>query len=242
MIELFAPAKVTLSLAVTGVREDGYHLLHSEMVTVDFGDDLRLAWGDALHLSPSWGISTGPENLIRRALDLTGRKADVSVTKRIPPGAGLGGGSADAGAILRWAGGVSDDVAATLGADVAFCQRGGRAMVTGIGDIVTPLAFVPQDLTLFLLDASVNTAECYRAYDDLVARGVVMSGKNHLEVAARMVEPKVGFLLDDLRRRYGSATLAGSGSTCFVNGHVGTPGKTQTPWGAVTTVWTKTIR
>jgi 4-diphosphocytidyl-2-C-methyl-D-erythritol kinase len=101
---VFAPAKLTLSLRITGVRSDGYHLIDAEMVTLDFGDDLRLADGDGLEVvDPATGepIDIGPpeSNLITRALRTVGRRCSVSVQKRIPAGAGLGGGSADAGVV-----------------------------------------------------------------------------------------------------------------------------------------------
>ena len=141
--EVRAPAKLTLSLEVTGTRGDGYHLLESEMVTVDLADTLVIEDGRGLTLSsetPRGGagwwdgsLSVGDDNLVARALAATGRTAKVHVVKRIPPGAGLGGGSTDAAAVLRWAGCTDSKVAVRLGADVPFCLAGGRAMVRGRG-------------------------------------------------------------------------------------------------------------
>ena len=96
------------------------------------------------------------------------RRAGVTLHKFIPPGGGLGGGSADAGALLRWAGGVSDEAALRLGGDVPFCQIGGRALVEGVGERISELAFERRDVTLMLLSFGVNTAQCYRAFDELV--------------------------------------------------------------------------
>ena len=114
--ELTAPAKLTVSLRVTGVRADGYHLVESEMVTLDLVDTLRVADGDGLTVDEQFAgrsgedrgwrsgeVGAGPDNLVARALRAVGRTAQVELIKRIPPGAGLGGGSADAAAILRWA-------------------------------------------------------------------------------------------------------------------------------------------
>ena len=100
-----APAKLTLSLRVTGVRADGYHLLDAEMVTLDLADTLTFTDGDALTVSGRFaaGVPTDDTNLVRRALRLAGRQAAVHVEKAIPSGGGLGGGSADAAAVLRWA-------------------------------------------------------------------------------------------------------------------------------------------
>ena len=109
--EVTAPAKLTLSLRVTGVRPDGYHLLDAEMVAIDLADTLCFADGDGLEVvdagasAGGYGeVPTDASNLVRRALALVGRQAHVRLVKRIPAGAGLGGGSADAAAVLRWAG------------------------------------------------------------------------------------------------------------------------------------------
>jgi len=153
-IALVAPAKLTLSLRVTGVRSDGLHLIEAEMVTLDLHDTLELLEGgvgltvvdDAG--APVPDIPTGPDNLVNRALDLAGRRAAITLTKRIPAQAGLGGGSSDAGAVLRWAGFGDLEAAAALGADIAFCTVGGRAMVGGIGERIEPLPFVDDIYTL----------------------------------------------------------------------------------------------
>ncbi|HZQ57663.1 MAG TPA: 4-(cytidine 5'-diphospho)-2-C-methyl-D-erythritol kinase, partial [Acidimicrobiales bacterium] len=131
-----AYAKLTLALRIVGVRDDGYHELDAEMVTVDLADELRFSDGDALRVSDVSGgaepVTAGADNLVSRALRAVGRTASVELVKRIPAGGGLGGGSADAAAVLRWAGRGDDLVlAASLGADVPFCVRGGRARVRG---------------------------------------------------------------------------------------------------------------
>ena len=101
--EVRALAKLTLSLRVTGVRADGYHLLDSEMVTVDLADTLVLRPGDGLEVvvdaratgGTTYGeVPADATNLVLRALRLMGRQAHVRLIKRIPAGAGLGGGSA----------------------------------------------------------------------------------------------------------------------------------------------------
>ena len=179
-----APAKLTVTLAVTGVRDDGYHLLESEMVTLDLADTLEIddtgTGGDGaadLEVVTAWPADSvardpdalGPaaDNLVVRALAATARTARVRLVKRIPPGAGLGGGSADAAAVLRWAGCTDAGVAAGLGADVPFCVAGGRALVTGIGEEVTPLPFEERTFVLVLPPFGVDTAAVYRAFDRL---------------------------------------------------------------------------
>lgn len=218
MTTLLAPAKLTTSLRVVGVRADGYHLLEAEMVSLDLADELSFSEGDDLVVveGPSL-MPRGEGNLIRRALRTIGQRATVRLRKRIPLGGGLGGGSTDAAAVLRW-GGVDDvAVAVRLGADVPFCLRGGRALVRGVGEQIEPLPFEPRAFTLVMPPFGCSTVAVYRAWDDL--GGPTGAGGNDLEPAALVVEPR----LKEWRDRLGDATgrtprLAGSGSTWFVEG------------------------
>ena len=172
MTRLFAPAKLTLSLAVTGVRPDGYHQLRSEMVSLSLADELTFTeGGTGLTFVAEPGTRTealGDEadNLITRALGAVGRRAAVHVRKRIPLGGGLGGGSTDAAAVLRWAGCTDPDVARALGSDVPFSVVGGRALVEGTGEDVTPLDFEPRTFLLVLPPFGVDTAKVYAAWDE----------------------------------------------------------------------------
>ncbi|MGA0063822.1 MAG: 4-(cytidine 5'-diphospho)-2-C-methyl-D-erythritol kinase [Ilumatobacteraceae bacterium] len=216
-----APAKLTLSLRVTAVRADGFHEIDAEMVTLDFGDELRIdPAGDSLTVDGPFatGIGNDDSNLVSRALRLAGRRAGVHLTKNVPHGAGLGGGSADAAAVLRWAG--YDDLAGAsrLGADVPFCMVGGRARVTGIGEIITPLEFVPLDVTLVVPPLVVSTPAVYRAWDSLPT-GSRSGERNDLEAAACAVEPRLTAWKARITAECGATpTLAGSGSTWFVDG------------------------
>ena len=214
-----ALAKLTLSLRVTGVRDDGYHLLDAEMVTLDLADVLTFSDGDGFDVAGSdvASLDSGSFDLIPRALAAVGRTAHVHLEKHIAVGAGLGGGSADAAAVLRWAGCDDRDVAASLGADVPFCVVGGRARVTGIGEVVEPLSFERREFTLLTPPLSVSTAAVYQRWDDL--GGPTAGGPNDLEPAALSVEPALAAWRD----RLGDATgrtpqLAGSGSTWYVEG------------------------
>ena len=143
MVRMHAPAKLTVSLRITGVRADGYHELAAEMVTVSLADELVLdEGGTGLTIEgDGWtradALTRMEDNLVVKALAACGRRAAVRLRKRIPLGAGLGGGSADAGAVLRWAGVTDPAVAARLGADVPFCVAGGRAQVGGVGERVS---------------------------------------------------------------------------------------------------------
>ena len=228
---LIAPAKLTLSLRITGRRPDGYHLLEAEMVTLELADRLVVEPGEGLTVvdagagitanpggpARSVHVPAGGENLVARALDLVGCRARVTLHKSIPAGAGLGGGSADAAAILRWAGFDDARRAAELGADVAFCLVGGRARVGGIGEIIEPLAFERRTFTLCSPPFGCSTAAVYRAWDDL--GGPVGPAGNDLEAAALAVEPRLAGVRDTLAEATGQRPrLAGSGSTWFVEG------------------------
>lgn len=209
-----ALAKLTLTLRVTGVRADGYHLLDSVMTTLDLADGLEFGEGDGLEVV---GAELPADNLVTRALGAVGRRAAVRLEKRIPVGAGLGGGSADAAAVLRWAGCDDVGVAVALGADVPFCVIGGRARVTGVGERVEPLPFVEATYTLLPPPLHVPTPAVYRAWDDL--GGPSADGPNDLEPAALVVEPRLAAWRDRLGDATGRVpTLAGSGGTWFVEG------------------------
>ena len=230
MIEAFAPAKLTLSLRITGVRPDGYHEVDAEMVTLDFGDRLEITEGGSgvrmLDGSGSelHGVAGPGENLVERALVLAGRRAGVTVHKRIPIGAGMGGGSADAAAVLRWAGVTDTSSAASIGADVAFCLVGGRARVTGIGEIIQSLPYVCEQYTLLLAPLGCDTAAVYAAWDEL--GGPAGEHGNDLEAAALRVVPELAAWRDELGNSTGlTPRLAGSGSTWFVAGAHPGPGR-----------------
>lgn len=212
-----APAKLTLSLRVTGRRGDGYHLLDAEMVTLDLSDTLLFGPGEGIELVPLVRTAPFEPTLVTSALAAVGRQAFVRLEKRIPVGAGLGGGSADAAAVLRWAGCSDVAVASSLGADVPFCLTGGRARVRGAGEIVEPLPFEPRVYTLLTPPLGVSTAAVYRQWDEL--GGPTGDNGNDLEPAALEVEPRLAIWREQLGDATGrTPRLAGSGSTWFVEG------------------------
>ena len=218
---LICPAKLTLSLRVNSRRADGYHLIDAEMVSVDLCDEIVTSDGSGLKIRSSdsgFEVPKNENNLVNRALDLLGRTAEVTIDKRIPSGAGLGGGSSNAAAVLRWAGFSDPVAAASLGADVAFCLLGGRARVQGIGEILQPLPHLEREMTLLIPALGVSTEDVYQAWDDLGSP--VGDHGNDLEPAALIVEPELGEWRDALSEATGKrARLAGSGGTWFVEGH-----------------------
>lgn len=194
LLTLRAPAKVNLGLRLTGRRDDGYHLLESLFVPLVLADEIELRWWAeatpesrlAVEIPVEAGlpkalaeVTGGPDNLILRAVErfreayaLPGR-VDVRLTKRIPAGAGLGGGSSDAGAVLQALAGLIDgpaeglaEVALELGADVPYFLAPEPALVTGIGERIESVSGVPAlDLVLVNPGISVATAEVYRVAD-----------------------------------------------------------------------------
>lgn len=157
--ENFAPAKVNLTLAITGRRADGYHTLSSLVVFADVGDRLRAAAAPTLTLAVTGPFAAdcgdGADNLVMRAAQALRAHAGITtgaaitLEKNLPVGAGLGGGSADAAAALRLLMGLWScalpaaeqlRIAVALGADVAVCLASRPALMEGIGERVTPLA------------------------------------------------------------------------------------------------------
>ena len=177
---VMAPAKINLTLEVLGRRADGYHELVSVFATVDLRDRVRVALCKTLdvRIAPDVGAAEG-EDLASRAVlalaEANGRApfAHVRVKKRIPVAAGLGGGSSDAGAVLRALARVwrLDEqglkvVGARVGSDVPFfASAAPYALVRGRGELVEPLpAPAPLWIALVQLRERVSTAEVFRAY------------------------------------------------------------------------------
>lgn len=181
-INITAHAKINLTLSVLGRRADGYHELDTIMHTISLADSVEMVKADQLSLFIEEGTApAGKENLMMRAAVLffeeTGIRggAAMRLWKRIPTEAGLGGGSADAAAVLRGLNRLYGSpfslselakCAATIGADVPFCVMGGAARCLGIGEIMTPLpAWEGLSLLIVRPDVSVSTKEAYAALD-----------------------------------------------------------------------------
>lgn len=183
-IVMRAPAKINLTLDVTGVRADGYHTIRSVMQTVDLCDritvSLREQSGIALSLSDP-ALPTGRDNIAFRAAEVFMEQSGwqqglyIEVEKHIPMQAGMAGGSADAAGVLAalrelsGAGISTEDLCAwglRVGADVPFCIRGGCALAGGIGERLTPLPVLPECwIAVVKPAAGVSTAEAYRRVD-----------------------------------------------------------------------------
>ncbi len=173
-----APAKLNCGLVVTGRRIDGYHNLVSLMVALDLADTVRVEPARAFSLSCDDPALAGDENLALRAArafqSATGerRAAHITLAKRIPVAAGLGGGSSDAAATLLaldalWGANAPDGMllrlAHDLGADVPFALYGGAMVARGIGDVLTPAPLPDTWLALITPRADIprKTAALY---------------------------------------------------------------------------------
>ncbi|HHB81654.1 MAG TPA: 4-(cytidine 5'-diphospho)-2-C-methyl-D-erythritol kinase [Aliiroseovarius sp.] len=146
--KVFAPAKVNLTLHVTGQRADGYHLLDSLVMFADIGDRLTLHTAEANSLQVTGpmahGVPTGPDNLAMRAAQLFDQPVAITLSKHLPMAAGIGGGSSDAAAVAL---GLADltgsrdlpEGLGALGADIRVCLTRRAARMQGVGELVRPL-------------------------------------------------------------------------------------------------------
>jgi 4-diphosphocytidyl-2-C-methyl-D-erythritol kinase len=207
-----APAKVNLELRVLGLRPDDTHEVETVLQAIDLVDLISIApaAGSTLRIAAGCPVPTGPDNLVLRAAAEIGLTADFVLSKAIPPGAGLGGGSSDAAAVLRaGAGGTTDlePVAARLGADVPFFLRGGRARATGRGEVLQPLPFEPGWFAIAWPGYEVSTAAVYQAWDEVGG-----DGRNHLFRAACSIDPRLAEFAAALGPSW---VMTGSGSAFF---------------------------
>jgi 4-diphosphocytidyl-2-C-methyl-D-erythritol kinase len=240
----FAPAKVNLTLHVTGQRADGYHLLDSLVVFAGVGDSVTAAPAPALSLA-----ITGPmgamlpltdDNLVLRAARAMGATAQITLHKVLPVSSGIGGGSADAAACLRALARLTGqalpgpDQVLALGADVPVCLAGTPARMTGIGEALGPVPPLPAAwLVLANPGVAVSTPAIFRALArrdnapmpaslprlkttaDLAA--FVAMQRNDLESPAIALQPVIAQVKTALTAQPGCmlARMSGSGATCF---------------------------
>jgi 4-diphosphocytidyl-2-C-methyl-D-erythritol kinase len=236
-----APAKLNLFLRIPGRRADGYHLLQTVFRLLDWGDTIRLrprSDGRIVRHGHSAAGVEAADDLVVRAAQLLAKAAniaqgvDICVEKRIPAGAGFGGGSSDAATVLvalnqLWDGGLDLDRLAALGlqlgADVPVFVRGDNAWAEGVGERLAPVALPPAWYVLADPGVHASTAELFQAPEltrdaapatmaDFVSGAV--SG-NAFEPLLRRREPAIEAVFAVLAR-IGRPRLTGSGSGCFV--------------------------
>jgi 4-diphosphocytidyl-2-C-methyl-D-erythritol kinase len=259
VVSAHAPAKVNLALSVGAPRPDGMHEIASWMATVDFGDDLllkRLAPGTPSRYAIQWAADARRKSEIDWpvAKDLAVRAhlalesalglalpVQMRLDKRIPVGGGLGGGSSNAGAMLRALDALFDlrlraeyleTIARSLGSDVPFLVRGGSAFVEGLGERLSPAPSRAVHLVLAFPDAQCPTGQVYRTFDALANEARVDAARvralasgamsadapfNDLADAACAVAPALAELRDEIARLARQPVhVSGSGSTLFL--------------------------
>ncbi|HEV2841974.1 MAG TPA: 4-(cytidine 5'-diphospho)-2-C-methyl-D-erythritol kinase [Chthoniobacterales bacterium] len=245
-MQLYAPAKINLSLEIKGRREDGFHEIESLMTPIGLADRLTIERGEStggIRFScDDSSLSNGTDNLVVRAAELF-RKAtkieagiEIALEKKIPHGAGLGGGSSDAATTLLGLNELFETrldrkdlmaLAAQIGSDVPFFILGSAATCRGRGEIVEP-AKLPMSFNLLLIkpDFGVPTPWAYQRWkSSRQLPGVDYAPQNYCDVQfvndlERPVFEKfllLGYLKTWLRLQpeAGAALLSGSGSTVF---------------------------
>lgn len=238
----FAPAKINLSLHVTGQRADGYHLLESLVVFANVGDRLSARKAEVSTVAVTGpraaGVPDGPSNLVLKAADWAGRAAAFTLEKHLPAAAGIGGGSSDAAAALRLLeslyGRPCEGDLAELGADVPVCAYGRACVMRGVGEKITPVRGLPR-LPAVLVNPGVEVATpaAFGALaqksnpvmpdlpeqPSLEALCVYLSEKtrNDLQAPAIALAPVIGEVIDRLWATEGAllARMSGSGASCF---------------------------
>lgn len=240
-----APAKINLTLHVTGQRADGYHLLDSLVVFAACGDSLTARPAPELALlvtgPEARGLDAGPGNLVWRAAQLMGApNLALALDKTLPVASGIGGGSADAAACLRLLArltgkplpGHTDLL--TLGADVPVCLTPQPCRMQGVGEVVQPLPTCPEFwLVLVNPRIAASTPQVFRALQQ--RQKSAMEGslpdwpdaatlfdwlhqqRNDLQAPAMVLVPEIEQVLGMLADTTGCALarMSGSGATCF---------------------------
>ena len=233
-----APAKLNLFLHIVGRRPDGYHLLQTVFQFIDFCDTLTFAPRDDGRISRGSGPVDVPadQDLTVRAARLLQQQAgvsagvDIQITKRLPMGAGLGGGSSDAATTLvalnhLWGIGWETDRLAALGlqlgADVPVFVRGRAAWGEGIGEVLTPLDLPEPWYLLLIPPVKVSTAAIFGAADltrdtppITISDFLSGRGRNDCEALVRRAYPEIDRALSWLSK-HATARLTGTGSAMF---------------------------
>ena len=243
MSRTFAPAKINLTLHVTGQRSDGYHLLDSLVVFADVGDRVRVMPAEETTLEVTGpmaaGCPSGETNLVMKAAGLFDLPVAITLDKHLPVAAGIGGGSSDAAATLHAMAELTGtntipEGATGLGADVRVCLMRQAARMRGIGEDVQPVEGMPE-LSAVLANPGVEvaTAQVFQALEDKNGAPMpkriprwragwsaidwISKQRNDLEAPATLVAPVIAEVLDALRGLPGArfARMSGSGATCF---------------------------
>jgi len=235
-----APAKLNLFLHITGRRPDGYHELQTLFQILDWGDELQFAVNDSGHISRICDSTAVPEaeDISVRAARLLqtrcGVRQGVQITlrKRIPIGAGLGGGSSDAATVLTalnrlWSCNLSRrqlaELGLELGADVPVFVNGFSAWAEGRGEKLQPVKLGPRYYVLVFPHVSISTADIFhhpslRRDSKPVEMSPLMyrPGRNDCEAVVLQLYPELCRLTEELSA-WGEPHMSGTGSTFFLS-------------------------
>ena len=244
-VEVFAPAKINLTLHVTGQRADGYHLLDSLVVFADLGDVITSepAEDTSFRITgpAARGVPKGANNLVLRAEQLMGsdRGAALTLHKVLPAASGIGGGSSDAAATLRalsemWGVPVPDaDALKALGTDVPVCMTGRPARISGVGEYIRPVSVPNVHLVLVNPNVPLATSQVFDALQQKKNAAMqtklphwqdvsdfcnwLAAQRNDLEPPARTLVPVISAAISQISATSGCllARMSGSGATCF---------------------------
>ncbi|WCR42983.1 4-(cytidine 5'-diphospho)-2-C-methyl-D-erythritol kinase [Stutzerimonas stutzeri] len=238
MLTLPAPAKLNLMLHITGRRADGYHELQTLFQFLDYGDELsfRLREDGQIHLLTELPGVDHNSNLIVRAARLLQREsgctlgADIQLTKRLPMGGGIGGGSSDAATTLLgldhlWNTGLGEDRLAELGlrlgADVPVFVRGRAAFAEGVGERLQPVDLAEPWFLVIAPQVSVSTAEIFadpeltRNTPAITVRSLLAGGgHNDCQPVVEKRYPEVRNALS-LLNKFVQARMTGTGACVF---------------------------
>ncbi|HNJ82313.1 MAG TPA: 4-(cytidine 5'-diphospho)-2-C-methyl-D-erythritol kinase [Piscinibacter sp.] len=248
LLDVAAPAKLNLFLHVVGRRADGYHLLQSVFVLIDWCDTLHFERrADGRLARHDLGAALPDDDLCLRAARLlqaesgTRLGADISIDKHVPWGAGMGGGSSDAASTLLalnrlWGLNLPRERLAALGlklgADVPFFIGGHNAFVEGIGERLTPLPVPRAWFAVVKPPAAIATSAIFgspllvRNTEAVILAGFLADtaggfGRNDLQAPAEAHCAEVGVAREILQRRFGNARMTGSGSAVFARAGTG---------------------
>lgn len=238
--EGFAPAKINLTLHVTGQRADGYHMLDSLVMFADVGDRVTVARAAEMSLRVTGpmaaGVPVDGRNLCWKAAEAFGEPVAITLDKHLPAAAGIGGGSSDAAAVLRAMEALFDRPCGVytpdLGADVPVCIVAHAARMQGIGDDVLPLMMAPIDAVLVNPGVEVATPAVFHALEHkdnppmtvwpegggtVAALRWLAEQRNDLQAPAIGVQPVIAEVLARLKALDGArlSRMSGSGATCF---------------------------
>ena len=243
LYDVAAPAKLNFFLHVIGRRADGYHLLQSLFVLIDWCDTLHFERREDGRLTRhDLGVELPADDLCLRAarslqqFSGTSFGAEISIDKQLPAGAGMGGGSSDAASTLlalnrlwglNWPRARLAEIALTLGADVPFFVGGHNAFVEGIGERLTPVPVPIQWLAVVKPPQSIETRAIFsspllvRDTEAVILEGFLADtcapnfGRNDLQPPAEAVCPEVAQAASVLNDRFGNSRMSGSGSAVF---------------------------